>query len=233
MTPMSPTSALAIDDVFDLLDWKRHVFELYAAVRAEADPVRAWTYWVEERERLFGEHPQSPLEASSRAGFEGLEYFEYDPAARVVGTVEPADGGLQQLPSSGPAPIGFHRIGHVTFTLYGSDQSAGLYWLDAYGGGLFLPFVDRTGGTETYGGGRYLLDTVKGSDLGASAEGLILDFNFAYNPSCSYDPRWACPLPPAENRLTIPVRAGERHADRGPGTDDASQMSAASALPMA
>jgi uncharacterized protein (DUF1684 family) len=187
-------------------------------VRAEVDPARAWTRWVAERDRLFAEHPQAPLTKASRAGFGGLEYFGYDPAARVVGIVEPADGGLEQLPSSGRAPIGFYRIGRVRFTLDGSDQSAGLYWLDAYGGGLFLPFVDTTGGAETYGGGRYLLDTVKGSDLGATAEGLVLDFNFAYNPSCSYDPRWACPLAPAENRLTIPVRAGERHTERNPGT---------------
>jgi uncharacterized protein (DUF1684 family) len=211
MATMPATNTLAIDDALDLLDWKRRVFELYASVRADADPARAWAGWVDERDRLFREHPQTPLTATSRAGFDGLDYFEYDPAARVLGTVEPADGSLEHLPSSGRAPIGFHRIGRVTFTLDGSDQRAGLYWLDAYGGGLFLPFVDTTGGAETYGGGRYLLDTVKGSDLGSTGEGLVLDFNFSYNPSCSYDPSWACPLAPVENRLTIGVRAGERH----------------------
>jgi uncharacterized protein (DUF1684 family) len=211
---MSPPCTLALDDALDLLDWKRRVFALYASVRAEADPARAWTSWVAARDRLFGEHPQTPLTEAGRDGFDGLEYFDYDPAARVIGTVEAADGSLEQLPSSGRAPIGFQRIGRVTFTLGGSDESVGLYWLDAYGGGLFLPFTDTTGGTETYGGGRYLLDTVKGSDLGSTPEGLVLDFNFSYNPSCSYDPGWACPLAPAENRLTIDVRAGELHRDR-------------------
>jgi hypothetical protein len=85
-----------------------------------------------------------------------------------------------------------------------------LYWLTSYGGGLFLPFADATSGTETYGAGRYLLDTVKGADLGQEEGRLVLDFNFAYFPSCAYDPRWTCPLAPPANRLSVPVRAGER-----------------------
>ena len=89
--------------------------------------------------------------------------------------------------------------------------SLALYWLDGYGGGVFLPFADATRGDATYGGGRYLLDTVKGADLGEADGRLVLDFNFAYNPSCSYDPRWVCPLSPPENRLDVAVRAGERH----------------------
>jgi uncharacterized protein len=208
---MSVTEALAIDAALDLLDWKRRVFALYAAIRADPDPRRAWGGWVDERNRLFAEHPQSPLDDQGRAGFDGLDYFDYDPAARVLGTVESDDGALEQLYAGAHAPIGFRRIARVSFTIAGSEQSAGLYWLDAYGGGLFLPFVDRSGGRETYGGGRYLLDTVKGSDLGSTDEGLVLDFNFAYNPSCCYDPRWACPLAPAENHLTVAVRAGERY----------------------
>ena len=87
-----------------------------------------------------------------------------------------------------------------------------VYWLDGYGGGLFLPFADATTGNETYGAGRYLLDTAKGADLGNHDDRLVLDFNFAYQPSCAYDPRWTCPLTPPANRLPIPVRAGERIA---------------------
>jgi hypothetical protein len=211
MAMMPRTATLAIDDAVALLDWKRRVFELYGAVRADARPARAWAHWVEERDRLFREHPQSPLTDDTRLTFAGLDYYDYDPAARVIGTLESASGALEQLPSSGPAPIGFRLIGRVSFMLGGSEQRLGVYWLEAYGGGLFVPFRDTTSGAATYGGGRYLLDTVKGSDLGATDDGLVLDFNFAYNPSCSYDPSWACPLPPAENRLTIPVRAGERH----------------------
>ena len=86
-----------------------------------------------------------------------------------------------------------------------------LYWLLGYGGGVFLPFADATSGRETYGAGRYLLDTIKGADLGSTPDGLtVLDFNFAYNPSCVYSPRYLCPLAPPANRLPMPVRAGER-----------------------
>ncbi|HET6230785.1 MAG TPA: DUF1684 domain-containing protein, partial [Longimicrobiaceae bacterium] len=73
-----------------------------------------------------------------------------------------------------------------------------------------LPFADATSGVDTYGGGRYLYDTIKGADLGAHERTIVLDFNFAYNPSCAYDERWSCPLAPAENRLGFEVRAGER-----------------------
>jgi uncharacterized protein (DUF1684 family) len=96
------------------------------------------------------------------------------------------------------------------FELAGEQQSLDLFWLDGYGGGVFLSFADATSGTETYGACRYLLDTVKGSDLGEHDGRLVLDFNFAYNPSCAYDPRWVCPLAPPGNRLPVAVRGGER-----------------------
>jgi uncharacterized protein len=80
---------------------------------------------------------------------------------------------------------------------------------------VFVPFADATAGDETYGAGRYLLDTVKGADLGTDGGRLVLDFNLAYNPSCSYDPRWSCPLAPPPNRLAVAVRMGERHVEAG------------------
>ena len=113
--------------------------------------------------------------------------------------------------SSDGATMSFERIGVARFALAGEPCELELYWLVAYGGGLFVPFADATAGDETYGAGRYLLDTVKGADLGARDGGLVLDFNLAYNPSCSYDPRWVCPLSPPENRLPVAVRAGEQH----------------------
>ena len=95
--------------------------------------------------------------------------------------------------------------------LAGQEVSLAVFWLTAYGGGVFVPFRDATAGATTYGAGRYLLDTVKGADLGAGPHGvLVLDFNYAYNPSCSYDPRWSCPLAPLESRIEIPIEAGER-----------------------
>ena len=89
-----------------------------------------------------------------------------------------------------------------------------LFWIEAYGGGLFLPFRDATAGGDSYGGGRYLTDTVKGTfgrglTLAADGGEATLDFNYAYNPSCAYNSRWACPLAPPENRLSEAVAAGE------------------------
>ena len=85
-----------------------------------------------------------------------------------------------------------------------------VFWIAGYGGGVFVPFADATNGRETYGSGRYLIDTIKGADLGSDGAGnLILDFNFAYNPSCAYAARYVCPLPPPGNRLPQPVRSGE------------------------
>lgn len=111
-----------------------------------------------------------------------------------------------ELPSSDGAPMIFRR-----FAQAGADPVVlDVYWLEAYGGGLFVPFADATSGDETYGAGRYVLDTVKGADLGAEHGRLVLDFNFAYQPSCAYDSRWACPLAPPANRLDVRVEAGER-----------------------
>ena len=105
------------------------------------------------------------------------------------------------------------RVASVEFAVGGTRYALALYWFEGYGGGLWLPFGDSTNGTATYGGGRYLYDTIKGADLGASAGEFMLDFNFAYNPSCTYDDRWSCPLSPAENKLPFDVPAGERVFD--------------------
>jgi uncharacterized protein (DUF1684 family) len=103
-------------------------------------------------------------------------------------------------------------VGTVRFRVRDAEAALAVYWFDGYGGGLWLPFTDGTSGDTTYGGGRYLYDTIKGADLGAAAERFMLDFNFAYNPSCAYDERWSCPLAPSENRLPFAVTAGERMA---------------------
>ena len=198
-------------ETLELLDWKRRVFALYAAVRAEPDPVAAWRLWRSTRDDLYRSHQQSPLEPESRDGFGGLEYFEYDPALRLSARLDDAPPEENELPVSRDAPIRFRRLGTLDAGLPGGTRRLEAYWLDAYGGGLFLPFRDASSGGETYGGGRYLLDTVKGADLGETAGGeLVLDFNFAYHPSCVFSSRWACPLSPPANTLDIPIRAGER-----------------------
>jgi uncharacterized protein (DUF1684 family) len=203
---------MAIDRL-ELLDWKRRIFALYQDVRGSRDPVAAWHRWQGVRDELFSAHPQSPVPEAERPGFAGLAYFQYDPAARVLAEVAPLPAEPANLPSSTSSEFSFTRFALARFAIFGRALQLELYWLEGYGGGMLLPFCDATNGKETYAGGRYLLDTVKGADLGVEGDRLILDFNFAYHPSCVYDPRWACPLTPPPNRLPVPVRAGERLAE--------------------
>jgi uncharacterized protein (DUF1684 family) len=202
-----------------LLDWKRRVFALYAEVR-RGDPHRSWQRWRAERDLLFATHPQTPLPPAARAAFTPLPYYDYDPAARVTGRVLAAEPVDHQIDTSTGEQIRFRRFAEVQFELYGQRCSLPLYWLDGYGGGLFLPFADASCGITTYGGGRYLLDTVKGADLGGGDGELMLDFNYAYNPSCAYSPQWTCPLPPRMSRLDLAVEAGERMAHTVAGATD-------------
>jgi uncharacterized protein (DUF1684 family) len=199
-----------ITDTLSLLDWKRRVFELYQQVRAAPDPAEAWLEWRRVRDDLFATHPQTPLPAERLVVFRGLAYYPYDPAMRVEARLRPAEQEIVRLPTAGIEEIAFRRFGTATFELDGAGRHLDVYWLDGYGGGVFVPLADATNGEETYGGGRYILDTVKGSDLGANGNALLLDFNFAYNPSCSYNDRWVCPLAPPGNRLALAIRAGER-----------------------
>jgi uncharacterized protein (DUF1684 family) len=201
---------MAIEYV-QLLDWKRRIFEVYQAIRNSPDPRVAWASWRATRDEMFATHPQSPIPLGDRARFPGLRYFDYDPRVRVLAEVEDAEPVPYDLPLTGDGGTArFVRFAVARFSLLDRPLAIELYWLEGYGGGIFLPFRDATSGNETYGAGRYLLDTVKGADLGAEDGRLVLDFNFAYNPSCVYDPRWACPLAPAANRLPVPIRAGER-----------------------
>jgi uncharacterized protein len=179
-------------------------------VRACDGPRRGWERWGAVRDELFAGHPQSPLPPAARAGFAGIDYFEHDPGARVLADVVEVERRTYEIATSGDEPYSFTRFATARFEHGGEAAELELYWLDGYGGGVFCPFADATSGGETYGAGRYLLDTVKGADLGGSDGRVVLDFNFAYNPSCSYDPAWVCPLAPAANRLGFEVRAGER-----------------------
>lgn len=185
---------------------------MYAAVRAAGGEPAACAAFRGERDELFAAHPASPLPAAERARFGGLPHFPHRPDMRVEAALEPDPEGPELvIPTSTGEPTRFTRIGFVRPDLAGRRISLAVYWLEGYGGGLFLPFRDALAGGATYGGGRYLLDTVKGADLGVAPDGtrLVLDFNYAYNPSCAYDPRWSCPLAPPENRLAVAVEAGE------------------------
>ena len=194
----------------ELLDWRRRVSELYAAVRSDPVPEHAWHEWRRTREHLFLRHSQSPLPVAARTQDNVPAYFDYDPAYRVTAVVTEDDPRHVTVPAS--VGDGYRLLdgGTARLVLAGGDVVLRLLWLDDYAGGLLLTFRDATSGVETYGAGRYVLDTAKSADLGTENGELVVDFNFAYQPSCSYDPRWSCPLPPRENWLVAPIRAGER-----------------------
>jgi uncharacterized protein (DUF1684 family) len=208
----------SLQDRITLADWRRRVAALYVEVRAMAasDPAVALAHWRTVREWLFRAHPQSPLPVEDRASFRA-RHFDHDPRLRFRVGVEPAPppdpvAPTLELPNSGSDTLSFRRIGVVRPRFPDGEQRLSVFWLAGYAGGLFIPFRDATNGAETYGAGRYLMDAAKSADLGtddATGE-LILDFNFATQPSCAFDPRWACPLAPPENSLPIEVRAGER-----------------------
>ena len=213
-------SATASVERLSLADWRRQVAELYVRVRATSvtDPEAAWREWVATRERLFREHVQSPVPSDVRASFRA-RHWPYDANLRFQVAVDPlpppVPGAMAlALPNSGEDVLSFERIGSLDIPFRDGARRLSLFWMAGYGGGLFLPFRDATNGHETYGAGRYLLDAVKSADLGGDATGgtLVVDFNFAYQPSCAFDPKWACPLAPPENRLDIAIRAGERIA---------------------
>ena len=192
----------------DLWDYRRRVHDIYRQVR-ESDPgEETWQRWRAARDRLFETHSQSPIE--DREAFDGLHYFAYDPGWRTVGTFTPVDSEPAVIGTSDEGTARFVKTGTLHFEVKGNEASLDLLWLDAYGGGVFLPFRDASNGASTYGGGRYLVDTVKGADLGHQGEEVVLDFNYAYHPSCVHSPRWSCPLAPPANRLGFGVEAGER-----------------------
>jgi uncharacterized protein len=192
----------------EVVDWRRRVFALYADVRAEADPAAAHALWRAGRDELFRAHPATPLLPEDRAGFSGLTVAPYDPAWRFEVEIEPAEPLDWAFETGTDGTVTFERIGLARL---GEVGTLDIWRLTSYGGGLFIPLRDRLAGTPggTYGGGRYLLDTIKGADLGFESTTLVLDLNFAYNPSCAYDPAWACPLAPAGNVLDAEVPVGE------------------------
>ena len=188
----------------ELLDWRRQVHALYEGVRAEVYPHVAHAGWVAVRDQLFAEHPCSPV--LDRGSFRGLPVAEYDPRWRITARLEPAATQRIEIPTATDGDVPFERAG-VLRTPWGPLDA---WSLASYGGGLWIPVRDAGSGRLSYGGGRYLYDTVKGADLGTTADGeLVLDLNFLYAPSCAHDPRWSCPLAPPGNVLDVAVPVGE------------------------
>ncbi|HWH25079.1 MAG TPA: DUF1684 domain-containing protein [Pseudolysinimonas sp.] len=192
----------------DVVDWRRRTFALYAAVRATPNPKDAHDLWCGERDELFRSHPASALSPEQRKEFTGLPVAHYDPAWRFELEIEDAEPTRFDYETGTDGVVSFERIGVVRVPATGLLD---VWRHTGYGGGVFLPIKDGLRGIPggTYGGGRYLLDTIKGADLGSRDRTLVLDFNFAYNPSCAYDPAWACPLAPAGNTVVRDIPAGE------------------------
>ena len=165
------------------------------------------TEFRESKDTFFRDHPRSPLTPEQRGAFEGLAYFPEDEALVVRGTLETQgvdrDESIVLQTTTGGQQV-YRRAGVVRFAVDGESAQVTLFTSpDMHE--LFLPFRDRTSGSETYGAGRYLEVEPPGPD-GA----VVVDFNLAYNPYCAYNPEWSCPIPPGENWLAVPIRAGER-----------------------
>jgi uncharacterized protein (DUF1684 family) len=189
-------------EALELTDYRAAVARMYL----EADGLEDFR---KRRDELFATHPQSPIPAAERAAFTGIRYFEPNPDAIVEAVVRPEPGEIG-IDTGGPDGIVRYRRAGVLETAFGELS---LWWIEAYGGGLFLPVRDGTCGHGAYGGGRYLTDTVKGTHGRGlevlSGDRVRLDFNYLYNPSCAYDDAWLCPLAPPENRVPARIEAGE------------------------
>ena|SRR5438874_1518391 len=208
-----------MSDYLDLYDYRCRVGAMYRertkAYLEGEDAEGVLRHFREARDNLFANHPQSALDEEQRRDFQGLRYFPYNPAMRFLVEVDTdVEPERQQVVMNADESMTMTTVGRVHFAVDGQPAELSIYWLEVYGGGLFLPFRDTTCPAESYGGGRYLFDTMKGSEFfpvpGVEYfKRIMLDFNYAYNPSCAYNYRWICPLAPMENRLSVPIRAGE------------------------
>jgi uncharacterized protein (DUF1684 family) len=164
--------------------------------------MKTLTEFRREKDKFLGEHFQSPLTDEQKHVFTGLNYYPENPdlkfkvivekfSEKQVVTMQTSTGDLQT----------YLRFGRFKF--YVNDQLAELTIFSSEDG-YFLPFVDALAGKETYGAGRYLEPRPLDGGM------FLIDFNYAYNPYCAYNENWSCPIPPAENRLNVPIRAGEK-----------------------
>ena len=196
---------------FEVLAWRREIPFLYRDVRHAATPAEGHAMWVERRDELLRSHPASPVPAAERPSYPGADVAPYDPAYRFVVPVDTdVEPERREIPTGTDGVVPMDRVGRVVLDGLGSLD---LWWFGSYGGGLFLPVRDAD--PRSYGGGRYVLDTIKGADLGGDVSALVVDLNFAYQPSCAYDEAWACPLPGPTNTLDQPVPVGERYREVG------------------
>ena len=160
------------------------------------------TEFRKQKDEFFAHHPQSPLTRQQKRTFKGLEYFPEAPELRFMLELEAfAEQDQIEMQTSTGDVQEYTRFGKIHFSVDGQPVELTVY---ADPNGFFLPFVDSLAGTETYPAGRYFEPEVLPDGK------LLVDFNLAYNPYCAYSDLWSCPLTPFENRLKVPVRAGEK-----------------------
>ncbi len=155
-----------------------------------------------EKNEFFGSHPQSPLTREQKKDFHGLQYFPENDSLRLEVQVEEFENKqtFEMQTSTGDVQI-YEKFGKFRFEVDGEEVELTIYQSQH---GFFLPFVDTLAGKETYPAGRYLEpEALPGGHF-------IVDFNIAYNPYCAYNEMWSCPITPAENRLKVAIRAGEK-----------------------
>jgi uncharacterized protein (DUF1684 family) len=155
----------------------------------------------------FKNASDSPVPADKKAALLPLQYYPIDESYAVPASLEPAAERTRiQVPTSTGKLRNIERVGALKFSLQGKPMRLTAF-VDVDSpqvNRLFVPFADQTSGSETYAAGRYM-------ELDPTATGIyVVDFNVAYNPYCYYSPEFDCPYPPKENRLDVPIRAGER-----------------------
>ncbi|MBV8449954.1 MAG: DUF1684 domain-containing protein [Hyphomicrobiales bacterium] len=196
-----------------LVEWREIIGQIYREIRAthEADPRRAWERFRERRDSLYKHHSCSALTEAEKLQFDGFPNYAYDPVFCFVGEIEYTASENVYTSRISEAELPYRKIAVAKFGYFGKTYALDVYWLDIYGGGIWIPVGDETNGETTYPGGRYLFDTCKGANLGMGEDGgnILLDMNFLYPPSCSLNDRWICPLCPPENKLPFRVEAGE------------------------
>lgn len=202
--------------LLSLINWRREIFSIYDEVRSEEDGIVAWNKWKDKREKLFKFHPESPtFDPKKQSGFNDVPVlYSYNQKFSLFSKFELiSNSEIIQLNTDENSITRLKPFIKTTNLRDFLGIELTIFKIEGYGGGLFLPFTDigcKSGGAH-YEGGRYLIDTVKGADLGElKTDELRLDFNFSYNPSCSYNSKWTCPILKNFNRISILVDAGEK-----------------------
>lgn len=192
----------------NLLEYRSLVADMYKKLLEFDDKNLAHTFFIESKTELYRTHPCTPLEKPEK--LETLHFYEYDDSFNVLGEVEEKEPVFHQIDLPEDGIVKLVEYGDILFSIQNKKLSLPIYWIDLYGGGIFIPFKDKTSAYETYGGGRYLWDTLKGANLGFTKNQINLDFNFAYNPSCAYSSKWNCPLAFGDSVIDFAILAGEQ-----------------------